>query len=106
MSSISPMRMVRKFSKKRRNERLSDTLAVGDRYEQADRTLSIWVVERITKLGSSQYPLVSLAREDHPDLKKTVSVAVLEEGEDFRPAGEVTPPMVKGASGEPQAPAA
>ncbi|TNE60618.1 MAG: hypothetical protein EP335_18455 [Alphaproteobacteria bacterium] len=89
MSSIAPMKLVQKFTKRRTRERLSDTLSIGDRFEQADRTHSVWVVERISKLGSSLYPLVSLAREDHPDLKKTVSLAVLEEGEDFRPAAAV-----------------
>ncbi|WP_262691556.1 hypothetical protein [Kordiimonas aestuarii] len=59
---------------------------VGARYMARNHHTSVWVVERISSVGSSTYPLVSLAREGHPDLKKTVSLAVIEEGEDFRPA--------------------
>ncbi|WP_417449003.1 hypothetical protein [Kordiimonas sp.] len=59
---------------------------VGARYMARNHQSSVWVVERISSVGASSYPLVSLSREGHPDLKKTVSLAVIEEGEDFRPA--------------------
>ena len=62
------------------------TVTVGARYTSKHHHTSVWVVERISSVGSSTYPLVSMAREGHPDLKKTVSLAVIEEGEDFRPA--------------------
>lgn len=61
-------------------------VAIGDRFEQLDDNLSVWTVERISQVQMSSFPLISLSREDHPDLVKTVSLAVLEDGEDFRPA--------------------
>lgn len=62
------------------------SVTIGARYMSKHHHSSVWVVERISSVGSSTYPLVSMAREGHPDLKKTVSLAVIEEGEDFRPA--------------------
>jgi hypothetical protein len=61
-------------------------ISVGDRYQALGTRPSVWVVERISSVGSSSYPLVSMCREGHPDLKKTVSLAVLQDGADFRPA--------------------
>lgn len=61
-------------------------VTIGDRFLSRDAKTSVWVVERISSVGSSTYPLVSLSREGYPDLKKTVSIAVLQDGEDFRPA--------------------
>ncbi|WP_417457199.1 hypothetical protein [Kordiimonas sp.] len=61
-------------------------VVVGARYSDRHHLTSVWVVERISSIGASTYPLVSLAREGRPDLKKTVSLAVIEEGEDYRPA--------------------
>lgn len=61
-------------------------IAVGDRYEQLDDTPSVWTVQRISKVEMSNFPLISLSREDHPDLIKTVSLAALKDGDDFRPA--------------------
>ncbi|WP_417463583.1 hypothetical protein [Kordiimonas sp.] len=61
-------------------------VVVGARYSDRHHHTSVWVVERISSIGASTYPLVSLAREGRPDLKKTVSLAVIEDGEDFRPA--------------------
>lgn len=61
-------------------------VAVGARYLASGMKPSIWVVERISSVGASSYPLVSMCREGHPDLKKTVSLAVLQEGSDFTPA--------------------
>ena len=65
---------------------LEPSVTIGARYMSSHHQASVWVVERISSVGSSSYPLVSLSREGHPDLKKTVSLAVIEEGEDFRPA--------------------
>ena len=61
-------------------------IAVGDRFEQVDDELSLWTVERIRQVQMSNFPLISLSRVDHPDLVKTVSLAALQDGEDFRPA--------------------
>lgn len=61
-------------------------VTIGARYMSSHHQSTVWVVERISSVGSSTYPLVSLSREGHPDLKKTVSLAVIEEGEDYRPA--------------------
>jgi len=70
-------------------DRITDVVpgvVVGARYSDRRHATSVWVVERISSIGASTYPLVSLAREGRPDLKKTVSLAVIEEGEDYRPA--------------------
>ena len=61
-------------------------VSVGDKYAQTDDALSVWTVERISQVQMSKFPLVSLSRENYPDLIKTVSLAVLADGEDFRPA--------------------
>ncbi|MEX0298578.1 MAG: hypothetical protein AB3N28_05880 [Kordiimonas sp.] len=62
------------------------SVAVGDKYAQTDDELSVWTVERISEVQMSRFPLVSLSRENHPHLVKTVSLAALADGEDFRPA--------------------
>ncbi|GEM_PF-1673948 len=61
-------------------------VTIGDRFQHQHSRASVWVVERISKVGASTYPLVSLSREGRPDLKKVVSIAVLQDGEDFKPA--------------------
>ncbi|NVJ99518.1 MAG: hypothetical protein HWE25_15300 [Alphaproteobacteria bacterium] len=61
-------------------------VTIGDRFLSRDAQASVWVVERISSVDASSFPLVSLSREGRPDLKKIVSIAVLQDGEDFRPA--------------------
>lgn len=61
-------------------------VTIGDRFQHHSSRASVWVVERISSVGASNLPLVSLSREGHPDLKKIVSIAVLQDGEDFTPA--------------------
>ncbi len=62
-------------------------VAVGDRFCQEARNSPVWVVERVHNVDSHRFPLVSLRREQYPDLTKTVSMEALLRGRDFRPAG-------------------
>ena len=62
------------------------SVAIGDKFEQLDEGLPVWTVERISRVQVSNFPLISMIREDHPELTKTVSLTALEDGEDFRPA--------------------
>lgn len=75
----------RMFSGSASGESLNE-VTIGDRFQHHGGPAAIWVVERISRVGGSSFPLVSLVREGHPDLTKVVSIAVLEEGEDFTPA--------------------
>lgn len=63
-----------------------DAISIGDRFEHHSGPAAVWVVERISRVDVSTIPLVSLAREGHPDLKKTISLAALEDREEFTPA--------------------
>ena len=86
MEGRIPMGLFKALFKGERAGNKLPAVAVGDRLVYRSPDSSVWVVERISSVGASTYPLVSLAREGHPDLKKTVSIAVIEEGGEFRPA--------------------
>ncbi len=60
-------------------------IAVGDRFEAVNQKLPVWIVERISTVASSQFPLISIRCETKPDLQKIVSQAVLEDGIAFKP---------------------
>jgi len=62
------------------------SVSIGDRFAQTDDGISVWTVERISQVQMSSFPLISLSRENHPDLIKTVSLVVLQDGQDFTPA--------------------
>lgn len=59
-------------------------VSVGDRYQQNDQTVSVWVVERISNVQMSKFPLVSLARVGYPDITKTVSLSALSDDHEYR----------------------
>ena len=58
---------------------------IGDRFLAASTKTAVWVVDRVTTVKSSHHPLVSLRREDKPDLIKTISVGALTDSDDFVP---------------------
>ncbi|MFC3051144.1 hypothetical protein [Kordiimonas pumila] len=85
MTSFRPMSVFRRMVGGIEVPPPMSNIAVGDRYEHMGQGVSIWVVERISKVSMSSFPLISLVREGRPDLKKILSLSVLEEGQDFRP---------------------
>jgi len=86
MASFRPMTLLKRMMGANSDSESKMSVAVGDKYEQLDPGLSVWVVERISNVSASSLPLISLSREGHPDLKKVLSLTVLEEGVGFRPA--------------------
>lgn len=86
MTSFQPMNLLKRVLGVEEALGFGTAVSVGDKYAQTDDALSVWTVERISQVQMSKFPLVSLSRENHPDLIKTVSLAALADGEDFRPA--------------------
>ncbi len=86
MINFQPLNLLRRALGVESSLEDEGSVAVGDKYAQTDDEFSVWTVERISQVQMSRFPLVSLSRENHPDLIKTVSLAALADGEDFRPA--------------------
>lgn len=85
MASFSPIEIFRRAFSSQPYTSGQATIAIGDKFQHRDTALSVWVVERISEVSSSNLPLISLSLEGRPDLKKILSLSVLEDGEDFRP---------------------
>jgi hypothetical protein len=58
-------------------------IEVGDRFHATTNEIPIWIVDKVTKVKSSHFPLVSLKREDQPHMIKVLSSRVLEDREEF-----------------------
>ncbi|MBL4837542.1 MAG: hypothetical protein JKY34_08170 [Kordiimonadaceae bacterium] len=86
MSGFGPFSFFKKILQTNRQTPSAAPVSIGDKFEQLDEGLSIWTVERISRVQVSSFPLISMIREDRPELTKTVSLTALEDGEDFRPA--------------------
>lgn len=84
MNSLHPVNLIKKVLPREELGSKSPKVTVGDTYEQCDDSLSLWVVERISEVSASRFPLVSLSRVGHPDIKKTVSLSVLTDRQDYR----------------------
>ncbi len=63
----------------------SNNIHIGDRFEQLKQGLPIWIVERVKNIEGCSSPLVSMHREDMPDVKKTLSHSALDDHDDFKP---------------------
>ena len=84
MNSMHPVSLLKKVLPHDGRGRSARDVAIGDRYEQRDVSVSLWVVERISQVQMSQYPLVSLSRVGYPDITKTVSLSALSEESEYR----------------------
>ena len=88
MNSLHPVSLLKKVMPQDGRVRAAACeVSVGDRFEQQDEGASIWIVERISEVRMSSFPLVSLARVGHPDITKTVSLSTLSENIEYRLAG-------------------
>jgi len=87
MNSLHPVSLLKKVMPQEGRVRSAREVSVGDRFEQQDAGASIWIVERISEVRMSSFPLVSLARVGHPDITKTVSLSTLSENIEYRLAG-------------------
>lgn len=85
MANFSPFTMFKRAMRPQPGVGIRETIAIGDRFQQSGQPLSVWVVEKISQVSTSNLPLISLSREGRPDLKKILSLSVLEDGDDFRP---------------------
>lgn len=61
------------------------TPEIGARYAQATSRASVWVVQTVVNVKSSQFPLVRMTSEKYPDLLKVVSLSALSDYEEFIP---------------------
>ncbi len=59
-------------------------IEVGDRFKSTASEIPIWIVDKVTKVKSSHFPLVSLKREDQPHMVKVLSSRILEDREEFK----------------------
>jgi len=84
MNSMHPVSLFKKVLPQESWGRSVRNVAVGDRYEQRDVPVSFWVVERISQVQMSQFPLVRLSRVGYPDITKTVSLSALSEENEYR----------------------
>jgi len=84
MNSLHPVNLIKKVFPREEVGEQKLAVTIGDTYEQCDDSLSLWVVERISQVSASRFPLVSLARVGHPDIKKTVSLSALIDRHDYR----------------------
>ncbi len=87
MISFHPVRVIRKLVAALQSFDKAPLVVVGDRFTDTDKAVSVWIVDRISDVGMSEYPLISLSCEGYPELTKTVSISVLQEQESFRRAG-------------------
>ncbi|UTW54093.1 hypothetical protein [Kordiimonas sp. SCSIO 12610] len=60
------------------------SISVGDRFRPTTSEIPIWIVDKVTNVKSSNFPLVSLKREDQPHMIKVLSSNILEDREEFR----------------------
>jgi len=86
MGSLHPVNLLKKILPLNSGKLERRAVSVGDRFKRSDATFSIWVVERISNVRVSRFPLVSLSREGHPSIKKTVSLHALVEDGSFHTA--------------------
>ena len=84
MNSMHPVGLLKKMMPQEAWRRQARDVAIGDRYEQQDGPVSLWVVERISEVRMSRFPLVRLARVGHPDITKTVSLSALASESEYR----------------------
>jgi len=86
MNSMHPVGLLKKMTQHESKRRQARDVAIGDRYEQQDGPVSLWVVERISEVRMSRFPLVRLARVGRPDITKTVSLSALSGESEYRAA--------------------
>ncbi len=86
MTMLNSMSLMGRFFPSERWQKPVPDVSVGDRFEQQDEGVSVWIVERISQVRMSPFPLVSLARIGHPDITKTVSLTALLEQNDYKAA--------------------
>ncbi|PCI63938.1 MAG: hypothetical protein COB37_03020 [Kordiimonadales bacterium] len=84
MSSLHPVSLLKKFLSPGAKPSVIDKVTVGDRFELDAPSVSFWIVERISDVRMSSSPLVSLSREGHPEITKTVSLSAFEHDGDYR----------------------
>ena len=87
MSTVNPIKTVKYLLEKAVKSADAVDISIGDRFEQSHHGLPVWIVERISRVEISQFPLISLRREDRPELQKIISLTALQDGIDYRPAG-------------------
>lgn len=83
MNSLHPVNLLKKVMPSDSWAKDAPDVSVGDRFEQRDDSVSVWVVERISRVSMSPYPLVSMSRVGHPDITKTVSLAAFAENNEY-----------------------
>ncbi|UTW57521.1 hypothetical protein KFE96_11790 [Kordiimonas sp. SCSIO 12603] len=83
MNSFHPVSLIRRAFDTALQAKSVFDIEVGDRYLETEGGVSVWVVKRISDVDMSEFPLISLTREDYPELTKTVSLSVLREKEGF-----------------------
>jgi hypothetical protein len=84
MNVLHPVNLLKRAITQDGWRRPVQPVSVGDRFERQDEAVSVWIVERISQVRMSEYPLVSLSRAGHPDISKTVSLSTLCEKSEFR----------------------
>jgi len=74
MYNLHPIKLIKKIMPTNGRADGTRKVSIGDRFERDDAAISIWVVERISNVRASRFPLISLSREGRPDITKTVSL--------------------------------
>ena len=87
MNSMHPVSLLKKVMPQNGWGRSERDISVGDRFEQQNEKISVWIVARISNVQMSRFPLVSLTRVGYPDITKTVSLSALSDDVEYRIAG-------------------
>ncbi len=85
MNSLHPVNLLKKAMSFVNFPAPSAEIAVGDCFTETNKPLSVWIVDRIFDVSISDFTLISLKHAGRPELTKTISLCVLEEGEEFLP---------------------
>lgn len=64
--------------------RVPKQVHVGDRFEEQELGQPVWVVERISSVSGSSFPLVRLRREGLPELVRTLSISALSDKDIYK----------------------
>ena len=62
-------------------------ISVGQKYSENRAGAPVWIVDKVSHIPMSKYPLVHLKRETMPDISKTLSALVLEERNTYKRIG-------------------
>lgn len=84
MTHRSPLSAIKRLFSSSSDGNAAYRVDIGDRFVERDEGLQVWIVDRISSVSGSLYPLVSLHREGRPEVERTLSLAALNDNTAYR----------------------